>query len=71
MKTRKKYLGITRIEEKAEDEGQLPDQTKNIPTWSRWPTQENREDKEINGIKDYPANSSSESLELFTLSCSS
>jgi hypothetical protein len=64
-------MGYNKNRKKAKDEGQLPNRTKTCRPGPNSLTQENREDKEINKIKDYPANTGSESLELCTRSCSS
>ena len=66
-----KKMGYNKNRRKAKDEGQLPNRTKTFPHVPNSLTQENREDKEINGIKNYPANTSNESVELDTRSCSS
>ena len=59
-------MGYNKNRRKAKDEGQLPNRTKTFPHVPNGLTQENREDKEINGIKNYPANTGNESLEFYT-----
>jgi hypothetical protein len=66
-----KYLGYNKNRKKSKSEGQLPDHNKTFPPGPDGQLKKIAKDEEINGIKDYPANTSRESLELLTCSCSS